>query len=289
MLAQFAGQGVNVLGDYVLIFGKWGFPEMGIAGAAIATVASSVMTMIILMVMFFRRHHNARYCTISGWRFCGHLFRRLFSFGTASGMQLLIDAVLWTFFLLLVGCIDVVALAATSIGFRINMLAFQPIIGLGRAAASCIGKCHGAMDHAGVREYTVHCAVLCQIWMTVIALSYLFCGEGYMELFRSRDGQDYSMVMETGLNLLCFIAVYSLADGMNVAFVSALQAVGDTKWTAVVMGICTLLLIVAMCIGMKMQCGVYGLWTMATIFVIVMPIFWIFRFCGGRWKDIRVA
>ena len=86
-----------------------------------------------------------------------------------------------------------------------------------------------------------------------------------------------------------FLALYCLADGLNVGFASALQAVGDTKWVAIVMGSCTLFFSALLCIGMKLNCGIYGMWTIATVFIMVMPLFWIYRFCGGKWKKIQVA
>jgi MATE family multidrug resistance protein len=125
--------------------------------------------------------------------------------------------------------------------------------------------------------------------MMLIAASYFFCGEEYLEIFRSRDGEDFQAVMETGLNIMRFLALYCLADGLNVGFASALQAVGDTKWVAIVMGSCTLFFSALLCIGMKLNCGIYGMWTIATVFVMVMPLFWIYRFCGGKWKKIQVA
>ncbi|MCD5398693.1 MAG: MATE family efflux transporter, partial [Dehalococcoidia bacterium] len=82
---------INALMDYVLIFGHWGFPELGIKGAAIATVISSSMGFIVYLALLSRRANNTQYRTISGWRFDQALFRRLVRFGLPNGLQFFID------------------------------------------------------------------------------------------------------------------------------------------------------------------------------------------------------
>src|SRR5690606_31958327 len=93
----------NVVLDYAWIFGKWGFPAGGIAGAAWATVAAFWLKVLIYGVLILRRTHRERYGTWRGFRIDGALMRRLFYFGGPSGAQLLLDIVGFTVFVLLLG------------------------------------------------------------------------------------------------------------------------------------------------------------------------------------------
>ena len=77
---------------------------------------------------------------------------RLWRFGIANGIQMCIDAGLWSVFLLLVGRIGAVELSATAIAFRLNNLTIMPVIGLARGMSTLVGQRHGARDHSGASE-----------------------------------------------------------------------------------------------------------------------------------------
>ncbi len=120
--------GVNIILDYILIFGNFGFPELGVTGAAIATISSYCCVFLIYFGLFSSRANNTRYGTLSGWRLDVDLFRRIMIYGFPNGVQFFLDISGFTIFILLVGRMGTIYLAATNIAFNINSLAFLPMI-----------------------------------------------------------------------------------------------------------------------------------------------------------------
>ncbi|MBW2409719.1 MAG: MATE family efflux transporter, partial [Deltaproteobacteria bacterium] len=110
---------VNLILDYALIFGHWGFPEMGIAGAGIATVIAGIFSFFVFLGLIAAKGHNRQYRTFSGWRPEKELFNRLLKYGVPSGVQFFLEMASFTTFILLVGRLGTTSLAASNIAFNI--------------------------------------------------------------------------------------------------------------------------------------------------------------------------
>jgi MATE family multidrug resistance protein len=157
MVANVVGHATNVLLNYVLIFGKWGFPEMGIKGAAIATVISSTIPPAIMIALFLNSRNHEVYRTRSQCRFDAALFKKLIKFGAPAGIHFTLEMSAFTLFLLLVGRIGTLELAVTNISFSINTVAFMPMIGLSLATTTLVGQYIGRQDmYAHGREEHLH-------------------------------------------------------------------------------------------------------------------------------------
>ncbi|MGL4369046.1 MAG: MATE family efflux transporter, partial [Spirochaetota bacterium] len=131
---------VNIVLDYILIFGLFGIPSMGVAGAAIATVISGLVPVLIFSLMIFSGKQNRRFAVLTGWRFDPKLFSRILKFGLPSGIHMFIDVAGFTAFLLIVGRLGTTELAATNIALNINTIAFMPMIGFGIAISMLTGQ-----------------------------------------------------------------------------------------------------------------------------------------------------
>ena len=131
---------VNLLLDYVWIFGYAGFPALGIAGAGWATVTALWLKVVCYVVMVLQAEHRKHYGTLAGMRFDRDLFGRLLYFGGPSGVQMLLDVIGFTVFVMLIGRLGDVQYEATSMAFSISTLGFMPIWGLGMAASILVGQ-----------------------------------------------------------------------------------------------------------------------------------------------------
>ena len=134
---------INAVMDYALIFGHWGFPELGISGAAIATIISSIVQIIVFLALLSRPEYNLHYHSLAGWRFDPALFARLVRFGLPSGLQFFIDMIGFSIFILFMGRLGTVPLAAINIAMNVSILAFLPMIGVGIAISVLVGQSLG--------------------------------------------------------------------------------------------------------------------------------------------------
>ncbi len=140
MLVDMFAAAMNIVLDYAWVFGNWGFPEWGIAGAAWATVISLWAKTAIYLVLVLRHKNREQYGTWSGMRFDRELFGRLLRYGFPSGAQLLLDVGAFTGFLVMVGRLGEKELAATGLAFNVNTLAFIPMLGFGMAVTTLVGQ-----------------------------------------------------------------------------------------------------------------------------------------------------
>jgi MATE family multidrug resistance protein len=282
---------VNLVLDYGMIFGHFGFPEMGIKGAAIASVLAGVSSFGAYVFLMGRPGQNRIYGTLSGWRPEKELLGRLIRFGVPAGVQFFLDMAGFTAFVLFVGRLGTVNLAATNIAFNINTLAFMPMIGFGIAVSVLVGQYIGKnrIDLASRSTYSGF--LMTFVYMSLIALLYLFLPGLFTAPFAARsEGALFPEIKQLTETLLRFVALYSIFDTMNIIFSSALKGAGDTRFV--------MFMIVALSGGVLafpawlavtvLGLGIMTAWTLATVYVILLGFAFYFRFLRGKWKSMRV-
>jgi MATE family multidrug resistance protein len=282
---------VNLILDYALIFGHWGFPEMGIKGAGIATVIAGVFSFFVFLALISTGEHNQTYHTIKGWRPEKELFVRLLRFGVPSGVQFFLEMASFTTFILLVGRLGTASLAASNIAFNINTLAFMPMIGCGIAISMLVGQYLGA-NKPDLAQTSVYSGFyLTFVYMTSIAAAYVLLPDVFVAPFALKaDSQRFPEIYSYSVVLLRFVAVYSIFDTLNIIFTSAIKGAGDTRFVmfmSVFLSIFVLVIPTYLAI-VVFQYGLMVSWVLATIYIIVLGITFYLRFIGGKWKNMRV-
>ena len=282
--------GANVVLDYLLIFGNLGFPRLGVAGAAIATVIATGFGTVAFAWTLFRSRRHARY-SLKTPRIELDLLARLIRYGLPSGLQVTIDVTGFTIFVLLLGRIGTDSLAATNIALNVNMLAFMPVVGLGIAVSVVVGQHvgRGSIDGAEFTAYSgVHVALF---YMIVLGSAYvLLPGLFLLPFTANAPAGAYSSIAATARILLRFVAFYSLFDALNVTFSSAVKGAGDTRFVVIVQAVLSLGLVVAPMglIVFILHWGIFSAWSTATLYITTLGIVFFLRFRSGVWKRMRI-
>ena len=282
---------VNLVLDYALIFGHWGFPELGIRGAGIATVAAGVFSLLMFLVLLSSGSNNDTFHTIKGWRLEKDLFVRLLRYGFPSGVQFFLEMAGFTAFVLLVGRLGIASLAATNIAFNINTLAFMPMIGCGIAVSVLVGQYLGGdkPDRAQSAVYSGFHLTL--VYMISIAAAYVLVPDVFVAPFALRaDPGGFSEIYGYSIVLLRFVAVYSVFDTMNIIFCSAIKGAGDTRYVmlvTVILSVFVFVLPVYLAVDV-FELGLMVAWVFATAYITILGFIFYFRFLGGKWKTMRV-
>lgn len=290
MLVNVGGTLVNLILDYLLIFGEFGFPEMGIKGAAIATTVANWFNVVAFYLLMRRKEDRETYALTSGNRFDRTLMWRLLRFGAPSALPMLIEAGAITILVMAVGSIGVIEAAATSMAFNINAVAFVPVYGLGIAVSALVGQHLGA-DRDDLAARATHTSLaFAAIYTAVFGLLYVAAGDWFLLPFRTEENlEEFNQVRDVAVILLRFVAAYCLFDAVQVIFVGALRGAGDTRF---VLYVTTLVSGGSVAIGALGQTfwgwRLYGWWWVMTGWIFSLAIIYTLRFSQGKWRSMRV-
>lgn len=289
-VANISGCVINVVLDYAMIFGKWGFPEMGIKGAAIATVISGFWAPILQMTVFFCEREVSH----GGWRKTFRiepkLMWRMIRFGLPSGGHLLVDVSAFTVFVMMTGRLDEVSLAASNTGFAINNLAFMPLIGISTAASVLVGQYQGRRESDYANRAAWSAIKLGWCYMAIAALSFILFPSAYLNLFRSSKA-NYTMdeLLAIGRPMMTMMAAWGMFDAVSIIFSGALKGAGDTRFVMLYM------LIFGWCIWLPVEMialthggSILSAWLILTIYILILALGFLWRWQSGKWRTIKL-
>jgi MATE family multidrug resistance protein len=282
------GTGVNVVLALVLIFGRAGFPEMGIAGAGLATVAGSWASALLAVGLLLLPRYRTEFATGSGWRPERELFGRLLRYGGPAGFQVFLDVLVFHLFTQLVGRLGVAEMGATTLTVRLNMIAFLPMMGLGQAVCILVGQRLGA-DRPDLAEKSAYTGLRWVFgYMCIIAAIYVTMPGLLVRVFEG-DSADFAEVSALVPTMLLCVAVFSLADAVNVTFAFALRGAGDTWFVSLLtFSLAWPIMVLPTYLVVSLGGSVYWAWVFATAHIFAMAVCFYFRFRTGKWKAMRV-
>ncbi len=287
---------VNVGLDYLFIFGgtlPGGLvvPEMGIAGAALATSISLWCTSLLFLFLLLRRDHRMEFGTWTNLRLEIPLLRRLLRFGIPNGFQFFIEGAAITVFVLIIAQISDLASAATALAFSVNMFVFIPVLGLSFAITALVGQQIGkSKPELAVR------ATWTGLWIglaytCVFACLYVFVPDLFLALHQA-GAEDFEGVKELAAVLLAFVALYCIFDTVQIMFVGAIKGAGDTMFVVW----CTVLssagfLLAGFWTSHWLDDPIYQVrcwWFCLTAWIMVLSVAYLMRFLQGSWKSMQV-
>jgi MATE family multidrug resistance protein len=292
MIVNIIGAVVNIPLDYMLIYGVGPFPEMGIAGAGLATVIGTAFISVMFGVLIFRRSNEECFHVLSAWRPDRRIFRRLMRFGLPGGVQFFVDMFAITFFVFIIGRLGKAELAATNIIISLDLVAFLPCVGFHIATSVLVGQSLGAGKPEHGARATGNAIRLSMLYMGGMSLLFLFAPHFLLELFRPLDMSDaeFIPVLEMGTIMLRFVAAYSLLDAMMLMYSGALKGAGDTRFVMWSIGACSLgIVVVPLYLAVEWFGSGYMVpWSLISLYVLVLALIFGWRFRQGKWRTMSV-
>lgn len=286
LVAAVVGVGVNVLFNWLLIFGNAGFPRLGLAGAAWGTNLAVLVETGLLMAFAFSGRIRRTFNSLD-WRWRRAEMRQVVTLGMPSGLQVVADVLAWSLFgVWVMAHLGSNAMAANNFMMRYMVLSFMPAFGISVAVTALVGRYIGMGRH-DLAEKRAHLGfVICAVYMLSCGVFFFVARHDLMRVFTT-DPE----IARLGALLLIFAAFYQFFDAVYIVYVSALRGAGDTFVPALLTaGLCwgiTLgggLLVVTL----RPDWGVAGPWTAATIYGVILGVVMYARFARGRWKSIRL-
>ena len=221
---------LNVAINWVLIFGNLGAPEMGVVGAATASVTVQTATFVVLafyagLVPELRRFRLFQ----RFWRPDWHAMARVFRLGWPIGVTGLAESGLFQASALMMGWIGTVELAAHGIAMEVTALAFMVHLGLSNAVTVRTGRADGARDAKRLRDGAlVGIGLSVGFGLATIAL-FLAFPEPIISVFLDKTNPETAAIIVFGTKLLALAALFQLADAMQVIALGLLRGIRDTR------------------------------------------------------------
>ncbi|GHT32969.1 MATE family efflux transporter [Endomicrobiia bacterium] len=290
LMASICGVTLNIVLDYCLIFGNFGFHEMGIAGAAWATnISLSAVTIIYILLITSKKNsdiYNTRCMKIDF-----ALIKRFLRYGVPNGTEFFFDIAGFTVVTLIVGSIGAEELAANNVVSTVNHTICMPIVGFGMATSAMVGNYLGKNKASIAQESVKSSMHITYTYVLLVALALFFFPDWLISLFsRGTQATLVEHARPIIVNLFIILAVYFVFDAANIIFASAIKGAGDTMFVMKRLLLFSLfLVIIPTYVGiMIFKRGVYTAWVCLLSSVISLAISFYFRYKSNKWKKMRV-
>ena len=276
----------NIVLDYLLIFGHFGFPALGVEGSALATVLAQAMGAALILATSFLGPMRRRYALRPIlWPERG-LTRDILRVGIPQGLGDLVELAAWGGFMLIVGWLGEKALAASNIGVQVTSLLYMPGFAFGMAAASYTGRLLGA-ERPDVARITARRIVRLGVgYMALMGLPLWFFGETLASLFTT----DTEVIHLAGL-MFKIMAAYQAFDGLGFITRTALTGAGDTLIPTLALAACAVGVLYPAAWGLThlVEPPMVGAWLGAFLYMLVYAFVMHLRFRSGAWLAIRLT
>ncbi len=234
MYATILANIVNVVLNYVLIFGKFGFPEMGIVGAAVGTLVSRIIMLFFLWWLLQSKEKSKAYVTNIKLFVLEHkMIKKIINLGFPSAMQMFFEVAIFTGAIWLSGLLGKNPQAANQIALNLSSMTFMVAIGLSVTAMIRVGNQKGLQNFKELRRIAFSIFLLGLCFAFIFAILFLVFHQVFPKLYLDMDDAknlvDNTEVITIAAKLLIAAAIFQLSDSVQVMVLGALRGLQDVK------------------------------------------------------------
>jgi MATE family multidrug resistance protein len=286
MQASFVGLVVNCIMNYLLIFGKFGFPALGIRGAALGTIIAGITMLTILVARFLSRTHRERFGTTHCWKLHRGLLGLLLRKGTPSGLEMLLNLLAFQCLILLFHGQGLTVATAATIMFTWDSMSYMPLLGLEIAATSLVGRYVGARDLSAAHRATHSGIKWGWIFSGVVLVAFVGFPEYLVDMFRPNPVDAYFL---GGRDLAIFMvriaAIYVTTEAIMVVYAGALRGTGDTFWVLCTMVSLQWMMVLVLWLSLDVfHIGSAKAWALLVGSFMLFPLVLRLRWKSGKWQ-----
>ena len=275
---------LNWFGNWVLIYGKFGLPALGVNGSAISTALARVFMAVALLGFAWRYERKRGHPLFRHWAGPSLIkLRQLVRLGVPAAGQIVLEVGAWNLATLAAGWLTPIALATHQIVLNYASVTYMVPLGISSAAAVSVGHAVGAGDPQRARRAGWLALFLGTGFMLLAALGFLLAPIPLIALY-TRDPQ----VMALGPSLLGIVAAFQIFDGIQTVSTGALRGLGETRapMLANLVGYWILGLPLGLILCFVFGWGIYGMWIGLTLALILIALALLWRWCR---ESARIA
>ncbi len=276
---------MNVIGNYILIFGHFGAPELGLNGAAIATSSARAIGGLILFIHVFRSKSRIKILISNFFNINFALIKRIMNIGLPAAMEQLVMRIAQILFARMVASLGTIAYAAHQIAINAESISYMPGFGIAVAATTLVGQNLGADQPMDAEESAYESWKIGALIMGVMALIFLLIPEYLMRLY-----SDNPEIIQLGALNLRIIAFSQIPMGTQFIFAGALRGAGDTRPVFYSTALSSWIgrLGIGYVFVNIFGWGLAGAWAAMIVDWTMRGSYVLFRFRQGYWKKIKV-
>tara|TARA_B110000967_G_C18822735_1_gene529635 strand:- start:404 stop:1432 length:1029 start_codon:yes stop_codon:yes gene_type:complete len=234
MYATLLANIINVILNYILIFGKFGFPEFGIVGAAYGTLVSRIIMVVYLWSLLRYKEHSAQVVkNIKFFILDLPKMRKIINLGSLTAMQMFFEVAIFTAAIWLSGLLGKNPQAANQIALNLSSMTFMVAMGLSVAATIRVGNQKGLQNYKELRRIAFSIFLLGILLATFFALLFFVFHKSlpnmYVDLKDTTNYADNMEVISIAAKLLLAAAFFQISDSIQVVFLGALRGLQDVK------------------------------------------------------------
>ncbi|HUM88690.1 MAG TPA: MATE family efflux transporter [Prolixibacteraceae bacterium] len=281
---------INVILDYILIFGKLGFEPMGVKGAALATISGSFLATLLLFIVYLNKTNQVEFSVLKSFRFNWPIMKKLIVFGSPAGFELFLNFIAFSIMISIFHSKGDVAATATTIMFNWDMVSYIPLLGLEIAVTSLVGRYMGARKPEIAQHAALSAIKIGIFYSLIVLILFVFIPEALVRVFHpAQPSQIFEDAVPIAVNMIKIAALYVLAESMLVAFVGALRGAGDTFFTMIVSVAAHWTFVPVIYLSLYVfNFSVELSWFLLVVFFLIFGVVLGLRFKSGKWKKIKV-
>ncbi|MFA6584277.1 MAG: MATE family efflux transporter, partial [Elusimicrobiaceae bacterium] len=290
MCVQMLMNAVNVVFSYVLIFGKFGFPALGIRGGAYAFVIGNIVGAAVFLSIILNKAHRTEYRTARLFHFHYKLFKKLVAFGIPNGVGFLLDIASFTVFVFLAGNMSPETLEANNIILTINMLAFMPILGVGMAVETLVGQYIGAGKPHIARKIAHSGLKMAALYSLPMAFIFFFAPGPIIKPFTLSNPAGMAQTVAICYSILKILCVFIVADMVAIIYSNVIRGGGDTKFQMVTASACAWLVFVPGLYWLnKTHHSITAMWWWGSFYLSLTALVYALRYRHGNWLKLKLV
>ena len=282
---------VNVLINYILIFGKMGFPALGIRGAAYGTIIGGVSGLIVLVAAYFGKRNRQEFHVMKSFHYYGHIMKKLLKFGYPPGLEFMLNLFAFNLMILIFHSMGNATATATTIMFNWDNVSYIPLVGIEIAVTSLVGRYMGAQKVDIASKVAVSAFKTGLLYSAVILLLFIFLPEQLVQVFKPTGASEvFDQAVPTAVYMLRVAGLYVLVEAGIATFIGVLRGAGDTRWSMIVSVSLHYLMVIGLFLVVKVlhMSARIGWLVVVFVFMLFSVVFY-FRYRGGKWKKIKMV
>ncbi|XOB64942.1 MATE family efflux transporter [Deferribacteres bacterium DY0037] len=291
MAASLAAMVCNIIFSYVLIFGKFGFPAMGIVGAGIGSIAGTVVSVLISFAVYLRYLKQEKIKFSYVLHYDREIFMRVVKYGFPAGLELFLNMCAFTLLVMLFQVVSLESASAVTIVFNWDNVAFIPLIGLEIGVTSLFGRYIGAGREDIANKSLLSGLKTGTLFSVVIAMFFVVIPGPLIDIFAPAEYDPmFEVVREQAVFMLRTASIYVAVNSIIMVYGGALRGAGDT-YMAMIITVAIMWMLVALTyiVLYVLDMSIISGWiTLITVFFF-MPLVLYARYRSGAWKKFTTV